>query len=117
MRALFMVLFTSRDLRLNPSATCFFSCRAFQLVRLSDYNNCNATGSYVASKRVMDADRLEYATEAGYQTAVTKLWPIEATPKNDMLIGCPSDCSLIATLVHEASSSAGLGPKPSTHAI
>lgn len=75
-------------------------------MRLSDYNSCNATGSYVASKRVMDADRLGYATEAGYETAVTKLWPIEATPKNDMLIGCPRTCKLIATLVQEASSSA-----------
>ena len=69
------------------------------LVRLSDYNTAkSATASQLASKELMDADRLAVAIEAGYDTAIGKLWPEDASPKNDMLVGGPATLRLFQAL-------------------
>jgi len=61
-----------------------------QLVRLCDCNGSDAAGgAAAASKQLLDADRLALAAEAGYETYCGKLWPEEASKKNDVLIGWP----------------------------
>jgi len=62
-----------------------------QLVRLSDCNSGSdaSSGAAAASKQLIDADRLMRAAEAGYETGCGKLWPLEASAKNDVLVGWP----------------------------
>jgi hypothetical protein len=63
--------------------------------RLSDHKGeQGATWSQVASKRLMDADRLVVAQEADYYCVRGKLHPREASPKNDVLLGGPSRLGL-----------------------
>ncbi|CAE8626246.1 unnamed protein product [Polarella glacialis] len=68
------------------------------LVRLCDCNSIGADcnpGAYenaaVTSKELLDADRLALAVEAGYETHCGKLWPEDASRKNDVLVGWPLD--------------------------
>lgn len=53
-------------------------------------------GSQLASKEIMDADRLAAAAEVGYATGIGKLWPAECSPKNDVLVGYPAGYNLEA---------------------
>ena len=41
-------------------------------------------------KFVLEADRGSYAVDNGYQVVWTKLRPLEASPKNDVLVGIPA---------------------------
>jgi hypothetical protein len=59
-------------------------------MRVSDHNSYDAVGTSVLAKQLVDADRLAFAQEAGYQTCCAKLDPEEASAKNDVLVGwCP----------------------------
>jgi len=68
-----------------------------RLVRLSDFTQ-QASDAQVASKRLMDTDRLAYAAEAGYDTVASTLWPLEASPKHDVLLGAPARHGLVARM-------------------
>ena len=57
------------------------------LVRLADYNHHTIAGAQRRSKQLLDADRLSFAAERGYETAAGVLWPLECSPKHDVLIG------------------------------
>jgi len=65
-----------------------------EIIRLSDHSSLTAGDAYTASKRLMDADRCTVAAEAGYETLVGNLWPLEASPKNDVLVGAPGGMGL-----------------------
>ena len=61
-----------------------------EMIRLSDHSEKDSMrDSFIASKRLMDADRCTVAAEAGYTTVVGRLWPPAASPKNDVLVGAP----------------------------
>lgn len=69
-----------------------------EIIRLSDHSSHAAGEAYTASKRLIDADRCTAAAEAGYKTVVGQLWPPEASPKNDVLVGAPVGLGLVGWL-------------------
>lgn len=46
-------------------------------------------------KTILEADRRCYAEEAGYDTVMSKLEPLEASPMNDVLVGWPNSAGWV----------------------
>ena len=60
------------------------------LIRLADFNRENAArAAFVRSKQLIDLDRAMVAVEAGYRVRLGKMSPLEASVKNDVLVGIP----------------------------
>jgi hypothetical protein len=76
------------------------------LARLSDFNPAKQPRSderraaYVLARQLLALDRLTAAREAGYDTAVGYLWPIEASPKNVVLVGGLQGRGLLGSWIH-----------------
>lgn len=77
------------------------------LVRAADFSHSDQT--FISSRSVdrerrlckcyVEEDRLEYAREMGYETALILMQPVNASPKNDVLIGWPCGSSRLSLCV------------------
>jgi 2-polyprenyl-3-methyl-5-hydroxy-6-metoxy-1,4-benzoquinol methylase len=61
---------------------------------------CHRRAAYVLARELLALDRLTAAQEAGYDTAVGYLWPIEASPKNVVLVGGLQGRGLLGSWLH-----------------
>jgi hypothetical protein len=67
------------------------------LVKASDYSDDThaETARFRAAKELIEVDRDWAAREAGYATLLTKLHPLQASPKHHVLVGLPPGCERV----------------------